>query len=83
MNEYTKVTLLDNEFEAQLLESILTERGVPHLLRTYHDTAFNGLFQAQKGWGHVSAPAGYHDEIREVIDDIRSGGDEALKGKDV
>ncbi len=73
MDEYTKVTLLDNEFEAQLLESVLTERGVPHLIRSYHDTAFDGLFQAQKGWGHVSAPPAHHEEILEIVDDIRNG----------
>ena len=63
MSDYTKVALLDNEFEAQLLGSILTERNVPHLLRSYHDTAFDGLFQAQKGWGYVSSPPACHDEI--------------------
>ncbi len=72
MSEYTKVTLLDNDFEAQLLGSILTERSVPHMIRSYHDTAFNGLFQAQKGWGYISAPPDYHDEILEIVDDIRS-----------
>lgn len=73
MDDYTKVTLLDNEFEAQLLDSVLTERGVPHLLRSYHDTAFDGLFQAQKGWGYVSAPPACHKEILEIVDDIRNG----------
>jgi hypothetical protein len=73
MEDYTSVTLLDNEFEAQLLGSVLTERGVPHLLRSYHDTAFDGLFQVQKGWGHVSAPPAYHDEILEIVNDIRNG----------
>jgi len=73
MDDYTKVALIDNEFEAQLLDSILEERGVPHLLRSYHDTAFDGLFQAQKGWGYVSAPARHHSEILKIIEDIRSG----------
>jgi hypothetical protein len=72
MDDYTKVTLLDNEFEAQLLDSVLTERGVPHLIRSYHDTAFDGLFQVQKGWGQVNAPPAYHKEILEIIDDIRN-----------
>jgi hypothetical protein len=73
MDDYTKVILLDNEFEAQLVDSVLTERDVPHLLRSYHDTAFDGLFQVQKGWGHVSAPLAYHKEILEIVDDIRNG----------
>lgn len=73
MADYEKITTLDNEFEAQLLASILEEREIPHRLRTYHDTAFDGLFQTQKGWGVVQAPDAYADEVREIIADIRKG----------
>ena len=71
MTEFKKVAVLENENEARLLESILTERAVPHVLRSYHDTAFDGLYQTQKGWGQVNAPAPYHDEINEIISDLR------------
>jgi hypothetical protein len=69
--EYKKVAILENEFEAQLLESVLSERNIPHLLRSYHDTAFDGLFQTQKGWGYVSAPQGYQDEIKQTLSELR------------
>ncbi|MFP4087450.1 MAG: hypothetical protein ACLFUL_11725 [Desulfobacteraceae bacterium] len=71
--DYEKLVTLDNEFEAQLLESILKERGIPYRLRSYHDTAFDGLFQTQKGWGVVLAPQAYTDEILEIVSDIRKG----------
>ncbi len=71
VQDFVKITVLENENEARLLDSILTERDIPHLLRSYHDTAFDGLFQTQKGWGHVSAPPSRHDEIMEIIDDLR------------
>lgn len=82
MSEYKRVTLLDNQFEAQLLGSVLNERGVPHLIRSYHDTAFDGLFQAQKGWGYISAPPERHEEILEIIEDIRSEGEGDAYGQD-
>lgn len=68
---YKKIAVLDNEFEAQLLESILIERGISHHLKSYHDTAFDGLYQTQKGWGHVSSPEHYADEIKEILSDLR------------
>ena len=71
--DYEKLVTLDNEFEAQLLESILKERGIPYRLRSYHDTAFDGLFQTQKGWGVVLAPQAYTDQILEIVSDIRKG----------
>ena len=68
---YMKVATLDNDIEAQLLHSILTERDIPHIMRSYYDTAYDGLFQTQKGWGYVSAPKDYHEEVLEIISDIR------------
>ncbi|MEA3477640.1 MAG: hypothetical protein U9R60_05640 [Bacteroidota bacterium] len=40
-------------------------------MRSYYDTAYDGLFQVQKGWGFVSAPESFKDEIREIISDLR------------
>ena len=71
VDDYVKAAILENEDEARLMESILSEKGIPHLLRSYYDTAFDGLYQTQKGWGYVSAPASHKDEIIEIISDIR------------
>ena len=71
MDDYVKVIVLDNEIEAQLLDSILSEREIPHLMVSYHDTAYDGLFQTQKGWGHVSAPARFKQEILEILHEVR------------
>jgi cell division GTPase FtsZ len=77
MEDYKKVVTLDNEIEATLLESILKERDIPHLMRSYHDTAYDGLYQTQKGWGVVSAPESYREEIEEILSDLR----EEAKGR--
>jgi len=71
MDDYFKVSVLDNEIEAQLLDSILEEREIPHLMVSYHDTAYDGLFQTQKGWGHVSAPTPFKQEILEILNAVR------------
>ena len=62
---------IENGIEAQVLGSILTERNIPHRMRSYYDTAYDGLFQVQKGWGFVYAPEFFKDEIREIISDLR------------
>lgn len=69
--EYKKVATLENEIEARLLDSILNERNIPHLITSYYDTAYNGLYQTQKGWGYISAPRAYLEEIREIISHLR------------
>jgi hypothetical protein len=69
---FVKVSVLDNEIEAQLLDSILDEREIPHLMVSYHDTAYDGLFQTQKGWGHVSSPSSFKQEILEILHEMRN-----------
>ena len=68
---YEKVVILENEIEARLLDSVLKERNIPHVMISYYDTAYDGLYQTQKGWGYISAPSVYHDEIQEIIDHVR------------
>lgn len=36
-------------------------------MRSYHDSAFDGLFQAHGRWGHVEAPLEFKDEIISVV----------------
>jgi hypothetical protein len=71
MDDFTKVVILENESEAQFMASILEERGVPHRIRSYYDSSFDGLFQSQKGWGMISAPDAFHGEILDIISTLR------------
>ena len=71
MGEYIKIAVLDNEIEAQLLGSILAERQIPYVLRSYYDVAYDGMFQSQQGWGCVYAPHAFQQEISEIIRDLQ------------
>ena len=71
MSTFKKAAVLENECEARLIEAVLKDREIPHMLRSYHDSAYDGLFQAQKGWGHVAAPEEYKDEIKAILKEIR------------
>ena len=73
MEEFKKILILENEIEARLLESVLTERKIPHRIRSYHDSAYDGIFQAQKGWGAVLAPPEYQEEIQSIYEDLPLG----------
>jgi hypothetical protein len=70
--QYVKISPLENAIEAQVLESVLEEAGIPHRIRSYHDTAYDGLFQVQKGWGAIYAPSEFEKEISGILKDIRS-----------
>ncbi len=63
MKAFQKILVIDNAIEAQLMDSVLRERNIPHRMKSYHDTAYDGIFQVQKGWGHVEAPPEFKEEI--------------------
>jgi len=75
-HEFIKVAVLESMIEAQLINSILNEQNIPHQIRSFHDTAYDGLFQVQKGWGELSSPTPYKQEILKIIDIVRSKNDD-------
>ncbi|PKM82732.1 MAG: hypothetical protein CVU89_04325 [Firmicutes bacterium HGW-Firmicutes-14] len=71
MEGFTKIAVLENEIEAQLLGSILKEREIPHGIRSYYDLAYDGIFQMHKGWGAIYAPEEFSKDIIEVLEEVR------------
>ncbi|MGB9700703.1 MAG: hypothetical protein ACPL5I_15110 [Thermodesulfobacteriota bacterium] len=61
---------MNNEIEARLLASILNERNIPHRLKSYYDSAYDGIYQLQKGWGIVLAPLEFKEEIEAIYQDL-------------
>jgi hypothetical protein len=72
VEKFKKIFVLNNEVEARLLDAVLDEKQIPHLMRSYHDTAYDGLWQQQQGWGHVEAPERYSEEILSIYRDLRA-----------
>jgi hypothetical protein len=86
MDRFEKVAVLDNEIEAQLVDGLLSDRDIPHVMRSYHDSAYDGLFQGAGGWGHIEAPLSFHEQVMRVIEEIRrqsrSSGTEYADGEE-
>lgn len=71
MDKLEKIAVLDSEVQAELVDSVLEERDIPHLMQSYHDSAYDGVFQTHLGWGHVEAPVTFRDEVLAVIEEIK------------
>jgi len=69
---FKKILVLNDEFESQLMKNALEKRRIPFVIRSYHDAAYDGLFQYQKGWGIVKAPLKFKEEIISVHKDLSS-----------
>ncbi len=75
MADWQKILILDNQVQAQVLEEALKENEIPHIIRSYHDSAYDGLFQNLKGWGHVEAPLSYREKVMAIFKAINSKGE--------
>lgn len=73
MTEFCRIATLKNEIEAQVLAEALREREIPHVVRTFHDSAYDGIFQMQKGWGVLMAPESFRAEIETILNELNAG----------
>ena len=77
-NQYERIAALDNEIEARALEAQLTDLNIPHVLHSYYDIAYDGIFQLSQGWGHLEAPPECKNEILEILSSIRKNSSESM-----
>ena len=70
MDKTVKILVLNNAIEANLLDGLLNERNIPHVIRSYHDSAYDGMFQLQYGWGQLDAPEEYREEIMNIYENM-------------
>jgi len=71
MGSFEKIAVIENEIQAQFLDAKLNELRIPHAIISYHDTALDGIFQTQQGWGHVEAPKEFRPEIHALLNDLK------------
>ncbi len=70
METYEKILVLNSEFEAGLLEEVLTDRKIPHGIVTLDDSALGGIVEMENGWGYVEAPERYRAKIVQIYEEI-------------
>jgi hypothetical protein len=70
MGKSVKILIIKNAIEASLLDEILSEKGIPHLIRSYHDSAYDGLWQTSSAWGQLQADEKYKEEILKIYEEM-------------
>jgi len=80
MDTVEKIVVLENEVQAGLVDLTLTKLGIPHIMRSYYDSAFDGIFQGARAWGHVEAPSNYKEEILAIVTELRKQVPPAAEG---
>ncbi len=65
--DMVRIHTVENRFEADLLIQSLRQEHIPAMLRRFEETAYDGLFVTQMGWGAILVPGDYEEEAASVI----------------
>lgn len=62
-----RIVNVSSEIEAARIKDILDEHGIAHMIRSFHDSAYDGMFQSQYGWGVLEADEADEAQIIEIL----------------
>jgi hypothetical protein len=69
-SDMVRIHTVENRFEADLLMQALHEESIPAMLRRFEETAYDGLFVTQMGWGAILVPGDYEAEARKLLENV-------------
>jgi hypothetical protein len=70
-----KILTLENEIEALRVKDILDAHNIRHMISSFHDSAYDGLWQNQWGWGALEADDADEENILTLLAEIKHGDD--------
>jgi hypothetical protein len=70
MKTTVRILTLKNEIEASLIDEILNEKGIPHIIRSLHDSAYDGMWQSETCWGFLDADEENKEDILNIYDEM-------------
>jgi hypothetical protein len=71
MDPWVKAGTVENRFEGDRISQALREAGIPFLIKSFLDTAYDGLYIPQKGWGIVMVSEKDKEEAERLISEIK------------
>lgn len=78
MSDFVEVHRLANQFEADILKGALETDNISVLIKRFHDTAYDGIYIPQKGWGKLMVPENEKERavliVNKILEDIEKRG---------
>ena len=67
---FVPVKVAENAFEADRIRAALEQEGFTVLVRTFEDTAYDGIYVAQKGWGYIEVPEPEKERAERLVEEL-------------
>jgi hypothetical protein len=71
MDRWVKAGTVENRFEGDRISQVLREAGIPFLIKSFLDTAYDGLYIPQKGWGIVMVSEKNKEGAERLISEVK------------
>jgi hypothetical protein len=71
IDQWVKAGTVENRFEGDRISQALREAGIPFLIKSFLDTAYDGLYIPQKGWGVVMVSEQNKGEAEKLISEVK------------
>ncbi len=68
---WIKAGTVENRFEGDRISQSLREAEIPFLVKSFLDTAYDGLYIPQKGWGIVMVSKRDKEESERLISEVK------------
>lgn len=72
MTRWQKAGIVDNRFEGDRVKQALEEAEIPFMIKSFLDTAYDGLYIPQKGWGAVMVPEEFVETAGKLILEVKT-----------
>jgi hypothetical protein len=67
---------LQNAVEANLLQALLEQEGIPHYVKPYRDPGRAGIWTFNPAWGQVECAAEDREQVKRLLEGLRESGPE-------
>jgi hypothetical protein len=72
MTQWVRAGVIESRFEGDRVLQALNDAKIPFVMKSFLDTAYDGLYLPQKGWGRVMVPEEFRDEAERIITEIKT-----------
>lgn len=72
MARWVQAGTIDNRFEGDRVSQALKEAGIPYMVKSFLDTAYDGLYVPQKGWGRVMVSEEWREKAERIIGEVKT-----------
>lgn len=69
-SDLVRIHTVESRFEADLLIQALRQEHIPVMLRPFEETAYDGLFVTQMGWGAILVPEDYEPKALKIVHNV-------------